>query len=90
MNYLKATKDKQHIILNTDGLEYMFTTKYRYDFVFLDFYDRIDEDTMPLIKDMANGCRRVLKPGGVALGWMDPHTPEEFIKEFEAIFPIKN
>jgi len=88
-DYIKTIKNKQHIILNTDGLIYMFTTKYRYDFIFLDFYDRIDEDTMPLIKDMANGCRKVLNPGGIAIGWLDPHTPEEFVQEFEEIFPIQ-
>jgi spermidine synthase len=87
--YIKAIKSKQHVILNTDGLIYMFTTKYKYDFIFLDFYDRIDEDTLPLIKDMANGCRKVLNPGGVAIGWLDPHTPDEFVYEFEKIFPIR-
>ena len=87
-DYLKIIKNKEHIILNTDGLIYMFSTKYTYDFIFLDFYDRIDEDTLPIIKDMANGCRRVLRPGGIAIGWLDPHTPEEFVKEFEGIFPI--
>ena len=88
--YTKAMTGKEHYILNADGLEYMFTTKYRYDFVFLDFYDRIDEDTLPIIRDMANGCHRVLRPGGIALGWLDPHTPEEFVQEFNKIFPLKN
>jgi len=84
----KVIDGKQHVVLNVDGLEYLFTTKYSYDFIFLDFYDRIDEDTLPLIKDMVNGCRRVLRPGGMAIGWLDPYTPDEFAKEFENIFPI--
>lgn len=83
---LQVIGDKQHIILNTDGLIYLYSTKYRYDFIFLDFYDRIDEETLPIIKDMVAGCRRVLKPGGKIVGWLDPHTPGEFESEFIELF----
>lgn len=77
---------KKHIIHNIDGLSYVYNTNKKYDFVFLDFYDRIDEETLPEIRDMVNGCKRVLKVGGKIMGWLDPHTPEEFVKEFENIF----
>ena len=83
---LQVIGDKQHIILNTDGLIYLYSTKFRYDFIFLDFYDRIDEETLPIIKDMVVGCKRVLKPGGKIVGWLDPHTPGEFESEFMEIF----
>lgn len=83
---LQVIGDKQHIILNTDGLIYLYSTKFRYDFIFLDFYDRIDEETLPIIKDMVTGCKRILKPGGKMVGWLDPHTPGEFESEFMEIF----
>ena len=77
---------KKHTIHNLDGLMYVYNTRRRYDFIFLDFYDRIDEETLPSIKDMVIGCRRILKEGGEVVGWLDPHTPEEFVREFEDIF----
>jgi len=83
---LQVIGDKQHIILNTDGLIYLYSTKFRYDFIFLDFYDRIDEETLPIIKDMVAGCKRVLRPGGKIVGWLDPHTPGKFESEFMEIF----
>lgn len=77
---------KKHIIHNIDGLVYVNSTKKRYDFIFLDFYDRIDEETLPSIKDMVRGCRRILKEDGDIVAWLDPHTPEEFEREFSEIF----
>jgi spermidine synthase len=76
----------RHRILNTGGLEYAYQTKRKYDFIFVDCYDRIDEDTLPVIGDMAKACSRLLKPGGKMLGWWDRFTPSEFRPAFEAIF----
>ena len=45
--------EKRHTILNIDGLVYMYETKQRFDFIFIDCYDIIDEDTLPLIADMS-------------------------------------
>jgi len=83
---LEIIKNKEHVVLNTDGLSYLYSTRFQYDFIFLDFYDRIDEETIPVIKDMVRGCRQVLKPDGKIVGWLDPHTPEEFEEEFRVIF----
>jgi len=88
-DYKKIIKNKKHIVLHIDGLSYLYATEFKYDFIFLDFYDRIDEDTLPLIKDMANGCKKVLKENGLVYAWLDPYTPEEFMEEFNSIFPIK-
>lgn len=75
-----------HKILHTGGLEYAYMTKKRYDFIFVDFYDRIDEDTLPMIEDMVRACNRILKPGAKMIGWLDKYTPEEYMIEFTYIF----
>jgi spermidine synthase len=82
----KFKEGKKHLILNADGLLYAVETKQRFDFIFLDFYSVIDEDTIPEIADMATACKRVLKPKGKIVGWFDKHTPEEYVSEFFTLF----
>jgi spermidine synthase len=72
----------RHIIIHQDGLKYMLSTKERYDFVFMDFYKHIDEDTLPTIKDMIAAARICLASGGTISGWLDPYTPMEYVDEF--------
>jgi spermidine synthase len=81
-----AFSPDDHIILNCDGLSYIYKTESRYDFIFLDFYDRIDDETLPVIGDMVRGAKRLLNDGGSIVGWLDPYTPEEFIEPFYEIF----
>lgn len=78
--------DNRHKIHNCDGLMYMYETSREYDFVFVDCYDLIDEETMPMIADYAQACRKVLKPEGDAMGWFDKETPEEFVEEFYSLW----
>lgn len=76
----------QHRILNADGISYAYQTNQRYDFIFIDCYDRIDEDTLPLIADMTNACSRILTRTGRMMGWVDKHTPEPYYSVFVNIF----
>lgn len=76
----------KHRILNTDGLEYAYRTSRLYDFIFIDCYDVIDEDTIPLIADMINANSRILKPNGAMIGWLDKHTPEPYASAFMELF----
>jgi len=76
----------KHRILNADGLEYMYQTNKKYDFIFIDCYDRIDEETLPLIADIVAASARILKTGGEMVGWLDDHTPEVYALAFEQIF----
>jgi len=76
----------KHTIINKSGLNYLLECKEKYDFIFLDFYRAIDEDTLPLIKDMVNIAKKVLTKDGVVCGWLDPYTPVEHYEEFENIF----
>jgi spermidine synthase len=76
----------RHIIVNAEGLAFAYETKSRYDFIFIDCYDRIDEETLPIIADMAFACRRLLKEDGEMIGWFDKYTPEEHVASFFSIF----
>ena len=78
--------EKRHTILNLDGLVYMYETKRRFDFIFIDCYDVIDEDSFPLIEDMVNASKRILKENGTIVGWFDKATPEEFVELFCDLF----
>jgi hypothetical protein len=75
-----------HLILNADGLYYAYETKSMFDFIFLDFYDVIDEDSLPVIADMAVACERILKRGGKMVGWLDKHTPGDHAAIFMSLF----
>ncbi|MBV5347167.1 hypothetical protein JZU46_02975 [bacterium] len=77
---------KKHTIINYDGLMYMLSTKNKFDFIFMDFYKIVDEDTLPLIKDMVACAKTVLRPGGKIAGWLDPYTPVEYVEEFLSTF----
>jgi hypothetical protein len=74
------------LILNANGLYYAYKTKRLYDFIFLDFYDVIDEDTLPSITDMAVACSRLLKTNGRMIGWLDKHTPGDHYALFMSLF----
>jgi spermidine synthase len=78
--------EKRHTILNADGLIYMYETKQKFDFIFIDCYSVIDEDTLPMIADMSIAAKRILNDGGEVVGWFDKATPEEFVKTFYRLF----
>jgi len=80
--------DKRHRIVSADGLIYMYATNKKFDFIFVDCYDIIDEDTLPLIYDYAYACKRVLNDNGEAIGWFDKATPEEYAEEFFDLWKI--
>lgn len=84
--YQMEYNPKKHRILNADGISYAYQTNKKYDFIFIDCYDRIDEETLPIIADMTTACSMALKPGGRMLGWLDKHTPEFYALHFEQIF----
>ena len=64
----------------------MIRTKNKYDFIFMDFYKHIDEDTLPEIEDMVAAAKFCLNDGGTILGWLDPNTPVEFYNKFNKLF----
>ena len=83
-----AYDPSKHLILNANGVAYAYQTDEMYDFIFIDCYDRIDEDTLPLIADMVTACSRILKQGGRMLGWIDKYTPEQHYTTFQRLLEI--
>ncbi len=83
---IRKSADKPHYIINNSGLHHICTTDDKYDFIFLDFYDRIDEDTIPEIKDMVYNGKKILRSNRKIAGWFDPYTPDEFVEEFFGLF----
>jgi len=79
-------KDDRHTIICQNGLDYMLETDKKFDFVFLDMYSCIDEDTLPEIKSYVNASKNILNDGGEVMGWFDPSTPIELAKEFFGYF----
>ncbi len=77
---------QSHTILNANGLIYAYMTKATYDFIFIDCYASIDEDTLPVIQDMVVACRKLLKKGGEIIGWLDKYTPQKDIIKFNSLF----
>ncbi|MGD9157212.1 MAG: hypothetical protein PVG39_02275 [Desulfobacteraceae bacterium] len=78
--------DDRHLILNANGLYYAYETNQLFDFIFLDFYDVIDEDTIPAIADMVLACERIIKSDGKILGWLDKHTEGDDMALFMSLF----
>lgn len=85
-NYLNIKLDKKHTIINSDGLEYIKHANKKFNFVFLDYYTLLDEETLPDIEVMVYWCKKALKPNGKIMGWYDKYTPDDFTKWFNEIF----
>ncbi len=85
-DYTDAYYEKRHTIITLDGLVYMYETERRFDFIFIDCYDVIDEDTLPTIADMVSAGKRILKENGIMVGWFDRATPDEFVEPFYGLF----
>jgi hypothetical protein len=78
--------DPRHIILKAHGLYYLYQTDRLFDFIFLDFYKVIDEDTLPAIADMITAAKLRLKSDGKLLGWLDKHTGGSDYLVFMSLF----
>jgi len=78
--------DNKHRIIHGSGHDFLLQTDEKFDFVFLDFYNVIDEDTLIEIELYVELSKRILRPEGEIIGWWDIYTPEEFVSEFERIF----
>ena len=78
--------DSKHRIINSDGLVYMYQTNRKYDFIFIDFYSHIDDETLPGIADMVEAAKKVLAKDGIILCWLDKYTPLEYAEPFFDLF----
>ena len=78
-------EDKRHNVIIGSGLDYMISAKRinkKFDFTFLDFYDIIDEDTLPEIIRYIKMARQLKRSSeSIVMPWLDIYTPYEFIQE---------
>jgi hypothetical protein len=77
--------DRHKIVLG-NGVDFLITTEETFDFVFLDFYSLIDEDTLPEIALVVGLAKSKLNKKGKIIAWFDPFTPEEFVLPFFSLF----
>lgn len=78
----------EHKLVCADGLDYLIKSEYKFDFIFFDFYGTIDEDTIDVLGSMLHVVknRKLLKKGGIAMGWIDPYTEDFMLQEFLKLF----
>jgi spermidine synthase len=74
--------DPRHTIVHAGGLDFIILTDEKYDFIFLDYYSIIDEDTLEILDTYVKSARKTLVDGGTILAWFDPYTPEEDADKF--------
>jgi len=75
-------------IINNNILSFLYTTKEKYNFIFIDCYNIIDEDTFPVIADIVAASKVPLSTNGILIGWLDSSTPEIFIDAFYGLFTL--
>ena len=85
-NKLNLVSNKQHTIINTDGLQYINNTQLKYDFIFIDCYSLINEETLLEIEELVGAGKKILNSNGIISGWFDKFTPVEYIGKFNEIF----
>lgn len=73
-------------IKNTGYLNYLYETNKKFDFVFIDFYRKINNETLPLIADTVVASRKVCKFNGTVLGWIDDVAEGYWLKVFQSLF----
>jgi spermidine synthase len=75
-----------HNIVFLEGSIYLKLTSKKFDYIFLDFYKAIDEDSLPEIEYMVNTAKDRLTDKGTIVGWIDPYTNSADCKKFKKIF----
>ena len=75
-------------VVKTEILPYLYKSSSRFDYIFIDCYNAVNEDTLPVIADIANGARRLLSDRGIMTGWLDRDTEEVFVKPFYEIMGL--
>jgi len=88
-NKMNKVVDLQHTIILADSTEYLIYANEMFDFIFMDHYDLIDEDTLDTIQLDVKLAKEHLLPGGIIIGWFDPSTPSDLAEKFFDLFESK-
>jgi spermidine synthase len=84
-NNIWFSKDKFTILIE-DYLTHLYCNRSKYDFIFIDCYDRIDYSTIPYIADIVAASSKAIKHNGKIIGRLDQNTKEEFVSIFYNLF----
>jgi 16S rRNA G966 N2-methylase RsmD len=79
---LNPIVDDRHKIINSDAVRYLDNVKEMFDFIFMDHYSIIDEDTIDMIEYSYNMAKRCISKEGSIVMWFDDYTPDEFAEKF--------
>ena len=83
-----SINDSRLTVVSTKYLPFLYKTKEKFDFIFMDCYNKIDEDSFPIIADIAAASKSALRKNGILIGWLDNSTPEIFIDAFYGLFTL--
>jgi hypothetical protein len=85
-NSYKPTVDKRHEIHNVDYEFYLNRTARIFDFIFINFYDLINEKSLIEIEKCIKLCKQRTKNNALIMGWYDINTSKSDKKKFEVLF----
>jgi len=83
---LEPIPHPKHRLVCQSGYTYMVCTRNKYDFIFLDFYNIIDTDTIQILIEYKALAEKILNSNGVIKAWFDPFTTRENAEEFFKLF----
>ena len=82
---VNTIEDERHSIVIMNGFDYMLQCGKKFHYIFMDFYDLIDEETVLGLRQAVRVAKQILHEGGKIQAWFDPSTPREFSEEFDKI-----
>lgn len=96
LNVIEAAKvvqpqlDLYKIIKVSSYLEELYEKNSTYNFIFLDCYSKVNENSLPIIADLVNACKKNLSlRRNDLLGWLPEDTPEPLVDIFFDLFNLK-
>ena len=80
--------NERHVIINADAVNYLELVNNTFDFIFMDHYSIIDEDTLDMIEYSYSTAKKVLSENGNIVVWFDDYTPTEIADQFFKIIDL--
>jgi hypothetical protein len=71
---------------NVGVLTYLYEADKLFDYIFMDCYRDIGNDTWPFIADLVVAARKSCKFNGTLLGWVGENTSDYWLKAYRLLF----
>jgi len=78
-----------HNVIESDAdvaLEALSRSELKYDFIFIDHYAHLDEETLDYLRNFVEKCRNLLVLGGNLVVWYDETLPDPDIASIRALW----